>query len=63
LVSLATLKRSEFQNLFKSIGEKDKEKEPKKSKHDLKLKILDTSAIIDGRILDIFKPVLLKGLL
>lgn len=63
LVSLATLKRSEIQNLFKSISEKDKEKEPKKNKHDLKIKILDTSAIIDGRILDIFKSGFIEGVL
>lgn len=63
-ISLATIKRSELQNMFKSIGDKDrdKEKEPKKAKQqDCKNKILDTSAIIDGRILDIFKSGFMEG--
>ena len=61
-ISLATIKRSELQNMFRSIGDKDKDKEPKKAKQqDCKNKILDTSAIIDGRILDIFKSGFVEG--
>jgi len=62
-VSLATIKRIELQNMFKFISDKDKEKESKKTKHDFKLKILDTSAIIDGRILDIFKSGFVEGVI
>lgn len=62
--ALALTKRGEIQGMFRSIGEgKDRERDSKKAKQtqDSGIKILDTSAIIDGRILDIFKSGFVDG--
>lgn len=63
--ALALTRRSEIQGMFKFRGEaRDKgDRDTKKTKQHQEsgLKILDTSAIIDGRILDIFKSGFVDG--
>ncbi len=61
--ALALTKRGEIQGMFRSIGEEKIGRGIAKAKQtqDSGIKILDTSAIIDGRILDIFKSGFVDG--